>query len=472
MGLLCWTTLVQHQQSSTTTAFSFLDNRPPDSQNGRTRDHERTTSRHGWYSPTGSRKSSHLGRRCRCHCPISNKASLLEVEEDSGGTSHEQTLSPPSLESLTVKELRQMVKDSHHLERGILSRLKLKKDLIAFLLEGATTTTTTALNSEVEDEHKVDENGEDHHDSGTTTTPKLPPSTTVTDSITKVGPQAKTIRTTTMPMRMPSSSVNGLDRLSSKGTKTQTADEVLMSPKERMFEKVYERYPHVREMATTSTTAIASSDTNGTDSIIQAAPTLVGGLGEEDIRQQCHPIFQNCSASSDMDVVFVGTASCTPGVTRGVSCTALRLNWKRRSVLGVLPPEAPQQPHGGLDSTTAISQPPPPGSTASSFLGGTWMFDCGECTQVRFFARLVVRLASCACEFFPFWIWNMLSWGMRGTRNDVVVHLICTGRNSDAGTSPREIRPSSMAMLILNIYTYLMHISYTTLPDGGRIAHL
>lgn len=374
MGLLCWTTLVQHQDSSVTTAFSLLHNRPASySQNGRAKDHERTTRRHGWYSPA-SRKQSHLGRRPRP--PSSNKVSLLDVEEDGGGKSRSPPTLSPSLESLTVKELRQLVKDSHQLERGVLSRLKLKKDLIDFL-EGATTVDSGA----------GDENDGNHDHSATTTdqvSTNASPSATATVT-TKVESQTKTARTTTMPMRMPSSSsltVNGaeLSPPSSNGS-TRTDEELLMSPKERMFEKVYERYPHVRDMVTVT----ASSDTNGTDTIIQAAPTFLGGLGEEDMRQQCHPIFQDCSTSSDMDIVFVGTASCTPGVTRGVSCTALRLNWKRRSVLGVLPPE---DQHGGLDTTPSITQPPPPGGTASSFLGGTWIFDCGECTQVRLFVRL------------------------------------------------------------------------------------
>jgi hypothetical protein len=113
------------------------------------------------------------------------------------------------------------------------------------------------------------------------------------------------------------------------------------SQKDLLFQKVYLQYPPTK-------------DQNCTE------------IGENDLRQTHHPIFTDSKkSSSDMDIVFVGTASCTPGITRGVSCTALRLNWKRRSIFGV--PEA-----------TNAAEP-------SSFAGGTWVFDCGECSQVSFF---------------------------------------------------------------------------------------
>jgi ribonuclease BN (tRNA processing enzyme) len=77
------------------------------------------------------------------------------------------------------------------------------------------------------------------------------------------------------------------------------------------------------------------------------------------------------ATQSDMDIIFVGTASCTPGVTRGVSCTALRLNWKSRIGLSAMD-EGGVGVVAGNDSSAS-------GSTSGS---GTWLFDCGESTQL------------------------------------------------------------------------------------------
>ena len=73
------------------------------------------------------------------------------------------------------------------------------------------------------------------------------------------------------------------------------------------------------------------------------------------------------ASQSDLDVVFVGTASCTPGVTRGVSCTAIRLNWRSSRVY-----TAPNE-SGGMDVRTDSDE---------KGAMGTWLVDCGESTQL------------------------------------------------------------------------------------------
>jgi hypothetical protein len=106
--------------------------------------------------------------------------------------------------------------------------------------------------------------------------------------------------------------------------------------KDDIYDLLYERYPPLQN------------------------ETLQQGLADDDIRQKYHPIMRS-NRLSDFDLVTIGTASCSPGTTRGVSCTALRLNWQRRFVPTIV--------------GTSRIQP-------TTFQGGTWLFDVGECTQV------------------------------------------------------------------------------------------
>lgn len=242
------------------------------------------------------RRNEAYQRRRRCALSflqivlLSSSMSRSNCFVPSGASRHhprQSHLLHAELESLTVKELKQLVKDASS-ERGLLSRLKRKQDLIDYL--------------------------EQQHPSNSNTERKLSPRN---------------------PLVMPR-----LDSFEKNDQLDRNGFSIGSSLREAAFEKVYERFPALRDLLLSNN---------------YTAPS-------EDIRQLHHPIFSNINASSDMDVVFVGTASCTPGVTRGVSCTALRLNWRRKSSVW-------NQEHGRLEA-------------AYNFQGGTWLFDVGECTQV------------------------------------------------------------------------------------------
>jgi hypothetical protein len=196
---------------------------------------------------------------------------------------------PADFEAMTVKDLRQLLKDSTMLERGVLSKLKRKQDIIGYLQQNLAPSDASP----------------DTRDS--TPPPLQPPH--IDPSPEPSQSFAPRVRTGSMPQ--------------------------LKSPsKDDMFEYVYDQYPPLREENCT-------------------------GLGDDDVRQAHHPMLK-AATYSDMDVITLGTASCSPGITRGVSCTALRLHWQRR----YLPTS------GG------------PVVEQTSFQGGTWLFDVGECTQV------------------------------------------------------------------------------------------
>jgi len=207
------------------------------------------------------------------------------------------------LEALTVKELRDLLKNSTLNQRGVLSRFKLKKKLVTFLKDNLD---PSSIDDSLIHVARVGAPGGESE---------------------TMGPRCQ--RSVDFPMSMP------------KGDGRVHEASAAATGKGGLFERLYLQYPPLR-------------DRNCSE------------VGEKDIRQTYHPIFggESVRLTGDMDVVFVGTASCTPGITRGVSCTALRLNWNRQAIHGV--------PGAVGDASTNLS-----------FNGGTWLFDCGECTQVR-----------------------------------------------------------------------------------------
>lgn len=223
------------------------------------------------------------------------------------------------LEKLTVKELKNKIKE---LDTNVkISQLKLKSDIIDFLIDQYNDTDS---NKETRSSIEIIE-----HDT--------------------VNLQQKKKSARSMPPLDPPP-----DHMNESKTSTNNPS----SPKDIIFQKVYNRYPPLKDLQL----AIDGHDDVDEDALsIHMHPNFYKsftGLGDNDIRQKYHPIMQGLT-SSDLDIVTVGTASCVPGVTRGVSCTALRLQWRRR----------------GEDVQ----------SNKEPVTGGIWIFDCGESTQVSLY---------------------------------------------------------------------------------------
>ena len=109
-----------------------------------------------------------------------------------------------------------------------------------------------------------------------------------------------------------------------------------------------------------SPTTTTTTTTTTTPSASRMPPLLDTGDPDSDApldSRSSHPFLQS-TPPSDMDVTFIGTASCSPSFTRGVSCTALRITSNER------------------------------GATT---LGGTWLFDAGEGTQLQLQASPVTK---------------------------------------------------------------------------------
>jgi hypothetical protein len=237
-----------------------------------------------------------------------------------------EEISKKSLQRLTVKQLKEQIK-----ELGVpvkMSQLKLKADCVNFLLE-----------------QKSNESPSSPLD--------------ISEQVEAVPATATKRRN---PRSMPPLQSSETDPSpTDTAPDNATANQAPASPKDLIFEYVMRRYPPLQKLQQSIELQAERNDVDD-DLSAHMQPNFYRtftGLGEMDVRQKYHPMLKNMT-SSDLDIITVGTASCVPGTTRGVSCTALRLQWRR---------------NGGKKEGDALKQNMPT-------TGGIWIFDCGESTQV------------------------------------------------------------------------------------------
>ena len=176
---------------------------------------------------------------------------------------------------------------------------------------------------------------------------------------------------------MPLSDVNGAPQKQLD----EKAEPKKASAKHKIYREVMDIYPPLSDYV----------DPNTFEYYDPLANSKPEGLGDEDIRQSHHPMLKGVR-TSDLDVVFVGTASCTPGITRGVSCTALRLQWRRKkgqtegNKRNNKKGQREKKGNNVEDMLSADGRYDESGNGefngGSDAAGRTWLFDCGESTQV------------------------------------------------------------------------------------------
>lgn len=309
------------------------------------------------------------------------------------------TESKNMLRQYTVKQLKEKIKDLNLPIKT--SHLKLKNDLVDFLHEQYNQYNTISNNGD-QNNHSIEENQ--------------------SKNIKQADGDNSVNGSSTLSSRPILQTLRQLDTSIEQSPPAPTPQ--LTKPRDIIFEHVFNRYPPLRDLQSliqSREDSETSTDTtvpiNQFQSILTHNPQVMkslSGLGEMDVRQKYHPMLKDMT-SSDLDIVTVGTASCVPGVTRGVSCTALRLQWRRNT----------NNKREG-NSSNSSQDGSNGGSSGGASTGGIWIFDCGESTQVCLIFTYHICFLNC----------------------EKILHVLVM-TNHDAGTRQRR---NPMAMLILSFY--------------------
>ena len=270
-----------------------------------------------------------------------NIATIHKVAQSSSETTSEPITDRSQLDKMTVKQLKALM-----IEQGIPSRPgnKLKKDVIDSIWDyyqnfKGVNLVPTKTNNGMTQSSDVDAE--------------------------PIESRATVIKKSRKLSRMPP--LDDMHSSDANGVNVDEDEPYELTKKDRIVLECLHQYPPLHDAIVAGCKAADIAIESVTEDNIEQCSLntleydVPSGLAENDMRQSYHPMLRNAT-QSDMDIVFVGTASCAPGITRGVSCTALRLNWRRKREY--------------MEENELKTDRDEKGSM------GTWLFDCGESTQL------------------------------------------------------------------------------------------